>query len=61
MRVTAARQGTAVGQALEGWRRKHGGRGLRIPERLWTQAELRRSREVDPFCSREVTHSKNRT
>lgn len=28
----------AVRQRLDGWRRKHGGRGRRIPEALWTDA-----------------------
>jgi hypothetical protein len=28
----------AVRQRLDGWRRKHGGRGKRIPEALWTEA-----------------------
>jgi hypothetical protein len=27
-----------VQQRLDGWRRKHGGRGKRIPEVLWTEA-----------------------
>jgi len=29
---------TAVRQRLSGWRRRHGGRGRRIPEALWTEA-----------------------
>ena len=29
---------TAVRERLDGWRRRHGGRGRRIPEALWDEA-----------------------
>jgi len=38
MRAGCGRQGTALRREFERWRRKHGGRGSRIPEGLWAQA-----------------------
>lgn len=38
MRAAAGVRGTALRREFERWRRKHGGRGSRIPEPLWAQA-----------------------
>ncbi len=38
MRAAAGVRGTALRREFERWRRKHGGRGSRIPEPLWSQA-----------------------
>jgi len=38
MGVAAVQEGTALRQEFERWRRKHGGRGSRIPQELWAQA-----------------------
>ena len=38
MRAAAGVRGTALRREFERWRRKHGGRGSRIPESLWAQA-----------------------
>ena len=38
MEAAAGQQGTALLQEFERWRRKHGGRGSRIPEELWGRA-----------------------
>lgn len=38
MREKVSRELVAVGQRVERWRRKDGGRGSRIPEDLWNEA-----------------------
>lgn len=38
MRAAAGVRGTGLRREFECWRRKHGGRGSRIPEPLWAQA-----------------------
>ena len=38
MKGTGGGAATAVRRRLDGWRRKHGGRGKRIPEVLWGEA-----------------------
>lgn len=36
MRAVGGQELTTARQRLEGWRKKHGGRGRRIPESLWS-------------------------
>jgi hypothetical protein len=38
MRGRVSQELVAIRQRLEGWRKHHGGRGLRIPEALWEEA-----------------------
>jgi len=38
MRATNGQQLAVARQEVERWRRKHGGRGSRIPEELWSEA-----------------------
>ena len=38
MRETGSRELVAVREGIGRWRKRHGGRGVRIPEELWSEA-----------------------